>query len=136
VATVARAGRFDHLEAADLLQLGAQLRQCLLELLRALADRLRRRPVDQQQRHIIERLALLADHDRIGERQQAQRQHRAAPERAARPPPQAEPGDERDCECQRAEHRPGQERGETERGAADHCPRRSSSAGMCTWSVL
>ncbi len=133
---VAGAGRLDHLEALDLLQFGAQLEQRLLELLRPLADGLRRRAVDQQHRDVVERLTLLLDNHRVGQRQHAQGQHRAAPEDTARPSPHPQSGDHEDRERERGQRRPGQQRGETQRGAAHHWPRRSSRAGMCTWSVL
>ena len=131
----------DQLERVESFQGPAQLLHGLIDLRRPVADLLRGRAVDQQHRDVVERLPLLADHHRIGERQQAESQHGAAPDHAARTPPQpeADHGCDRDREC--CQQRPRQQRHEAQRGAAGHrpiahWPSRSSSAGTCTWSVL
>ena len=111
---VAGGGGLDHLETVDPRELLAQAGARLVELLRPLADGLRGRAVGEEHGDVVERLALLADHHRIGQRQHAERQHRRAPEDAAGAPPQPEGRDRQDDQRERRQQRPGQQRREAQ----------------------
>ena len=105
------------------------------QLGRAVGQALAGRAVAEHQDEIVEGCALLAAQDRVGEKQEEESQEGGAPGGAARPAPEGQSHHE-DGGCgQEPDQPPGQMRGEDEAGGA-HWPRRSSSAGTWTWSVL
>ena len=131
------AGEVDlaQLEAGGGGDLAADLVLRLGGLLRPVLEALAGRVVLDQQHDVVERLALLAAQDGVGEGGQQQGEEEDAPADAARAPPHA-PGEGQDRDRRRGEEDDQRQvRGEDD-AEGGHWPRRSSKAGTWTWSVL
>ncbi len=131
-AFAARDRGLHHLHVVQGFEVGTQLFEGGIDLLRSLVDGLGRRAVNQHRNDVAERLALFAHHHRVGERENAEQQHGATPQNAARAAPQPERAHRDHHRREHGQKRPWQKRRKRQRGTVDHCPSRSSSAGICT----